>query len=355
MANLRSTNILISLIAIVFILIETKNLLIPFVLALIIWYIIRETRHFLRKSTFIRKYFPIWLQNSLVFILIFLIIGLAAELLSSSIQRFAAILPAYEANVQKINSSINSEFNFDIMENLRSYSGTVDFSSSIQPVLNSLTSILGDGFMIIIYCVFLLLEESVFRTKFEKIFSNDGKFEEVKAITDKIDHSFSQYITLKTLVSLLTGVLSYLVLLIIGVDVPILWAFIIFLLNYIPSIGSLIATTFPAIVAMLQFGEVMPGVWVLLGVGAIQILVGNFIDPKLMGDSLNISPLVVIISLIVWGAIWGVLGMVLSVPITVMMIIIMAQFPATKNIAIMLSANGEVKQEEDPPQLAESS
>ncbi|MEO0874547.1 MAG: AI-2E family transporter, partial [Bacteroidota bacterium] len=110
----------------------------------------------------------------------------------------------------------------------------------------------------------------------------------------------------------------------------------------IPSIGSLIATTFPAIIAILQTGEFMPGLWVLLGVGIIQVIVGNFIEPRLMGNSLNISPLVVILSLIAWGAIWGVIGMVLSVPIMVMLIIVCARFESTRNIAIILSENGQI-------------
>jgi predicted PurR-regulated permease PerM len=141
----------------------------------------------------------------------------------------------------------------------------------------------------------------------------------------------------------LTGFLSYIVLLVLGVHSPILWAILIFLLNYIPSIGSLIATTFPAIFAMLQFGDLSSGIWVLVSVGTIQLVVGNFIEPKIMGNSLNISPLVVLVALIVWGAIWGIVGMLLSVPITVMMIIIMAQFENTKSLAILLSATGELK------------
>ena len=348
MLNSRTPAILISGIAIVYILIVTKSFLLPFMLALIIWYVIRGAKNFLRRNKFIRNRFPSWLQNSLVFVLIFMVLGGVAELLRSSIQRFVLILPQYEANVQKINAAINNTFNFDTLEYLRNYSGTADFSSTIQPVINSLTTILGDGFMIIIYCIFLLLEEAVFRKKFELIFSNEGKLEEAKAISQKIDRSFSHYISLKTFVSLLTAGLSYIVLLIIGVDVPILWAFLIFLLNYIPSIGSLIATAFPAVVAMLQFGEVMPGIWVLVGVGAIQVLVGNGIEPRLMGNTLNISPLVVILSLVVWGSIWGILGMVLSVTIMVMLITIMAQFPATKNIAIMLSAKGLVEPKKEP-------
>jgi predicted PurR-regulated permease PerM len=80
-----------------------------------------------------------------------------------------------------------------------------------------------------------------------------------------------------------------------------------------------------------------------VSIGTIQLVVGNFIEPKIMGNSLNISPLVVLVALIVWGAIWGIVGMLLSVPITVMMIIIMAQFENTKSLAILLSATGELK------------
>jgi predicted PurR-regulated permease PerM len=145
---------------------------------------------------------------------------------------------------------------------------------------------------------------------------------------------------MKTVVSLLTGILSYIVLAIIGVDFAVFWAFLIFLLNYIPTIGSLIATIFPALMALLQEGNFSHAFWVIAGVGAIQILVGNFIEPKVMGNSLNISSLVVILSLVIWGSLWGIIGMIIAVPITVIMIIIMAQFPNSRKFAIMLSKDG---------------
>lgn len=93
---------------------------------------------------------------------------------------------------------------------------------------------------------------------------------------------------------------------------------------------------------MLQFGEVMPGIWVLIIVGAIQLIVGNYLDPKLTGNTLNVSPLIVILGLAFWGAIWGIIGMFLSVPITVMIIIILSEFPATQPIAILLTKNGNI-------------
>ena len=144
------------------------------------------------------------------------------------------------------------------------------------------------------------------------------------------------------MVSFLTGFLSYIALAIIGIDAPLFWALLIFLLNFIPTIGSLIATIFPMIFCLLQFGELSQGIMVLIFVGAIQILVGNIIEPKVMGNSMNISPLVTILSLSFWGAVWGITGMILSVPITVILIIIFAQFNSTKRAAILLSEKGKV-------------
>ena len=130
---------------------------------------------------------------------------------------------------------------------------------------------------------------------------------------------------------------------IIGIDSPVFWAFLIFILNFIPTIGSLVATLFPAIFCLLQFGEFTQGIQVLIFVGSTQLVVGNLLEPRLMGNTLNISPLVVIISLSFWGAIWGITGMLLSVPIAVIMVIVFSQFEQTKSIAIMLSKRGKIE------------
>ena len=124
-------------------------------------------------------------------------------------------------------------------------------------------------------------------------------------------------------------------------------------MNFIPTIGSLIGTIFPAFFSLIQFGELTPFLIVLITVGVIQIIVGNFIEPKLFGKSLNVSPLITILSLAIWGTIWGITGMILSVPITVIMIIVFSQFEKTKKIAIILSENGEV--DEIPKKLKVSS
>jgi len=157
-----------------------------------------------------------------------------------------------------------------------------------------------------------------------------------------IHRRISDYLILKTIVSAITGVLSYFILIFIGVDFPMFWAFLIFILNFIPNIGSLIATLFPAFIALVQFGSLGQFLLVLLGVGAVQV-VGNFVEPKIMGTSLNLSPLVVILSLTFWGYICGIVGMMLAVPIMVIVVIVLAQFPSTRTAAIWLSEKGDIE------------
>jgi predicted PurR-regulated permease PerM len=196
--------------------------------------------------------------------------------------------------------------------------------------------------MIIFYIVFLFVEELLFKNKFKLIYTDKVQYERNMAIIKKIDRSLSSYISLKSLISLLTTTLSYFVLLAVGIDSALFWAFLIFMFNFIPSIGPILGTLLPALFSLIQFGTFFPFLIILFGVGAIAVLVGSLVEPRIMGNTLNISPLVAILSLAIWGAIWGITGMLLSVPITVAMIIIFSQFTSTRSIAILLSEKGKV-------------
>lgn len=338
----RITNSLLISFAIVIMLIYGKNLLIPFVIALIFWFLIKEIRDMLNKFKFIDEKIPNTVLNIVGFAAIFAIIGGVAKILTVNIQQLSVELPAYQNNITKITAAINTTFNIDVVSSIKEFLGEYQYSSLLSGLFSSITDLFGDAFLIIIYTLFLLLEEPFFRKKINAIYAKKEEQDEVNTILGQLDKSIGRYISLKTLISLLTGFLSYFALLFIGLDAPLFWAFLIFLMNYIPAVGSLIATVFPAMFAMLQFGELMPGVWVLIIVGAIQLIVGNYIDPKLTGSSLNVSPLVVLIGLAFWGAIWGIIGMILSVPITVMMIIILSEFPQTRAVAVLLTKDGRI-------------
>lgn len=342
MKSTRIANGLLIAFAVVIMLIYGKNLLLPFVIALIFWFLIKEIRYLLNKIKFIDEKVPNLILNIIGFASIFLIIGGIVKILSVNIQQLSIEMPVYQNNISRLTASINTTFNIDVISSAKEFLGKYEYTKLLSGLFSSLTDIFGDAFLIIIYTLFLLLEEPFFSKKINAIYAKKDSQDDVNMVLKKLNKSIGRYISLKTLISLLTGILSYFALLFIGLDAPLFWAFLIFLMNYIPAVGSLIATVFPAMFAMLQFGELMPGVWVLIIVGAIQLVIGNFIDPKLTGSSLNVSPLVVLIGLAFWGAIWGVIGMILSVPITVALIIIFSEFPRTQAIAILLTKDGKI-------------
>jgi predicted PurR-regulated permease PerM len=339
----KTAYIFIILIAIVTVLTLGQSLIIPFVFALLLWFIVRMIRNQFDRIGFVRRKFPSWLKNLIPSLLILIVLGISSKVISSNIQSLAESYPKYDANIDSLLTQASDALGIDILGVLKGHSGDMDFGMMLSSVFDSLTEILSSAFMILIYALFIFLEEVYFRSKLEHAFAKSNQFSKVSGILSNIEKSVTKYLGLKTLVSLITGFLSYVTLAIIGIDSPIFWAFLIFLLNFIPTIGSLIGTLFPAIFCLLQFGEFTPGIMVLVFVGTIQVLVGNILEPRLMGNTMNISALVTIVALSFWGAIWGVTGMILSVPITVIIVIIFSEFPQTRPIAIFLSEKGKIK------------
>ncbi len=346
---------LVIITAIIVFLIYFQNFLQPFVLALVIWYFIKELRNLLGNLKIKGKSMPRWLRGTIALMFMLALIGSIGELLVSNIEQIIKQIPQYnqiEDNfINELGQKIGME---DLAFRIEERMENINIGRFLSEILNSLSSTIGNMVMIIIYVVFLLIEEIIFASKIRIISDSDEIYNRLKTLLDQINRSINRYILMKTLVSLSTGLMSYLVLLLLGIDFPILWAFIIFLFNYIPYIGSLVATLLPSVFAIFQFNNGWYFVYVFLTIEAIQILNGNYIEPKIMGKSLNLSPLVVVLSLTIWGAIWGVLGMILSVPIMSVLTIIMAQFPSSRNIAIFLSETGNidsliVKYEEKSP------
>ncbi len=329
--------------AILAFLIYFQKLLKPFFLALVFWYFIREIRTLLGKITIKGKNMPRWIRGTLALVIVLALIGFMGDLLARNIEQIINQIPRYN----KIEDNFLNEFGQNIgMEDLGAkldkWMEDINISRFLSNILNSLSSTIGNMVMIIIYVIFLLIEEVIFARKIKLISESNQQYNNIHILLEQINHSINRYVLMKTVVSISTGVMSYIALLLLRVDYPILWAFIIFLFNYIPYVGSLVATLLPAIFAIFQFNNGLYFVYVFLVVEAIQILNGNYIEPWIMGKSLNLSPLVVVLSLTIWGAIWGVLGMILSVPIMSVLTIIMAQFPNTKNIAILLSETGNI-------------
>lgn len=334
--------ILFIIFMVVAILILAKTIIIPLILAVFLWFLIKELRDFMDKSNWIKSSIPRWVKTLLASLFLIMMIGLMANLLISNVESLAGSLNVYEENLDVIAANIESNYGIDLGEKISNFNGELDFQEITRSFLDSISELFSNAFLIILYLIFILMEESTFVTKLKAIYPTTERYQSVNQVLYEIDYSLSKYISIKTLLSFITASASFIALWAIGIDFALFWAFFIFILNYIPSIGSLIATLFPALMAIVQYGgtDFTPFILVLVFVGLIQIIVGNFLEPKMMGNSLNISSLVVILSLSVWGAIWGIVGMVLSVPITVMMILMFSHFQSTKNIAIVLSEKG---------------
>ncbi|MEZ5345299.1 MAG: AI-2E family transporter [Pyrinomonadaceae bacterium] len=357
MNPLKVASALIIITAVFALLILGKSLLIPLVIAVLVWYIIVTLGHWIGEFKIVKRYLPRKANTVIAGIVIALLLTSVGGLIAENAQNMVEALPRYQANVESLISRSEKSLHFDLSGMLgvedgqtaaglsryiRSAIEKANFTGIISSLVNTLSGIVGNAFLIVIYVIFIFFEQAAFPKKINALFPEADRFRQFENIVESVNEAIRAYFSVKLTVSLITAVSSYILMAIIGLDFAIFWAFLIFLLNFIPNIGSLIATIFPAVIALIQYDTFSPFLVVLIGVGAIQVVVGNFLEPRMMGSSLNISSLVVILALTLWGALWGITGMILCVPITVIMMIIFAQFPATRPIAILLSENGEL-------------
>ena len=327
----------------VFFLIEGRDLLIPIAVAIVIWYLLNALAGFLHRIPLVGWRLPNWLALTGAVIIVALAIALVAELISDNLADVAAAAPAYQTNFDKLVTDISRLAGFEQPPDIAHVIDEIDIHALIRAFASTAAGLAGSFGIVIVYVVFLMIEQGSFESKFSALFPDSDAREDVRDLLHRMQAQIQTYIAIKTLTSILTGVISYLILLGVGVDLAGFWGFIIFLLNYIPTIGSLLGILLPTLLAVVQFATIGPVLTVLIAGGATQFVIGNLVEPRLMGTSLNISPLVVLISLAVWASIWGLAGMFLSVPLTMIVMIVCSYFKPTRPIAIMLSGNGKIE------------
>jgi len=335
----------IAIAGILALLIYAESILIPLVFGVILWYLGTSLKSLTTKIPVIGKKLNTTMVNVLVFIILVIGFGGLSKLITSSIDSLMLSYESYKVNINTLLDQVNESFNINIQEQFNTAQDGFDYGDTLGSIAGSISGILGDAIIILVYAAFMFSEETSFKKKLTKMFKTADEESRTTKILNKVGNSFGDYIRLKTYVSLLTGAVGYIFLAIMGVDSPFFWALLMFLLNYIPTIGSLVATVFPAVFSLMQFGEFGPFFIILIGLGVIEWVIGNVVEPKIMGNSLNLSPLVTILALIVWGQIWGITGMLLSTPITVVMVIVFSQFENTRRVAILLSQNGDIQEE----------
>jgi predicted PurR-regulated permease PerM len=332
--------LLIAAIALFWTLYVTRDLIAPFALAVFFWLTIDA---FARWIDDLSPKIPYWLALSVAaLVAVGVLTGLIA-VIADTVADIVDQSPRYGERIGDLVGQLATVTGQDLSWN--TLNTRFELTERLQGVFagfaSTIQNVLGDFILIAIYVVFLFVAQANFPDKMDNLFPDKARRDRATRIGSSIRHSIEQYISVQTLVSLIQTVISYVAMVALGLDNALFWALVIFILNYIPIVGGFAAVALPVLFGLVQYETLTP-VIILGGVlfGA-QFVVANTIQPKMMGDSMNMSPLVVVLSLTVWGALWGGVGAFLSAPMTVILMIILAQFPTTRWIAVLLSADGD--------------
>ncbi len=316
-------------------------LFIPLVLAVVLWYILVTIASYYQRIQIRNTHIPFGIALLLAILTSLLFFFLLIEIIRDNVSEFLASLPVYQEKFQSLMLEVN-KISFVRGIDINELGKQIDLSAVASAIVGGVNTLTSYTATTMLYTLFILLEFKGFDTKLDKLFPDTRKRQKVSGIIQRINSQIQEYVRIQTFVSLLTAALVYVVLLLFGVQYAAFWALLTFVLNFIPTIGSMIASVFPPLFALIQFESV--GLVLILAaiICAIQFLIGNILQPRLMGSSLNLSPLAILIGLALWGTIWGIPGMFLCIPILVITNIIFANFSSTHWISVLLSGNKKV-------------
>ncbi len=345
-------NALIVFGALIFMLWMGRSIFIPLLVAAFLWYLINAI------SDYFRKVFPYrtptnrrekmldsifdWAAHITALLVICGIVYLFVTQVKPMFNELVSALPAIQEKLVSFGNylswSVGLKFDTNMIPNITKVATNIGASAA------GFATSMG---MVFVYMIFMFIEQSTFNKKFNAMIPNKSRAKKMRYIINSIDNNMKKYLFMKTAISGITGIASYIWLTAIGLEFAGVWAFIVFITSYIPTIGAIIACSLP----ILYSFTVAPN-WELPlltagGLISLQIIFGNILEPKLMGKSLNLSTLAILINLVFWGMIWGIAGMFFSVPILVGIYIIAAQFDATRPIAVLLSADGKIPDKND--------
>ena len=319
-----------------------QSILLPLVIAGAIAFLISALAHAIGSISWRGIQLPKILTFVLAVVLILASLSWVIQLITDNVAHVIKQTPVYQANLEVRINTIYAMLGLEQSPSVHEILKNANFSGILQGFAKTVSGLAGSTGIIFVYLIFIILEQRTFESKIRALFPQVEQQDAVFSLMQRINRDIRTYIGIKVLTSAATGLLSYLILEWVGVDSASFWAVLIFLLNFIPTIGSIIATAFPALLTLVQFETWTPFIVVVLVITAIQFCIGSIVEPRLMGSKLNLSPLILLLSLALWGSIWGIPGMFLCVPITVIIVIICSYFPQTRALAVILSGDGSL-------------
>ncbi len=318
-----------------------KTIFVPIAFSILVAYVVVGLAGLIAKFPFLGKRLPTSIRYALAMIVIALVAIEFLYLVVASKDTIAAFAPRAQetllAGMQKVASvaRIESEPTWATLH--QDLLTQIDVQGLLRAVFASIASTLVSIEIVVLYACFLLFGRRTYVAKLEALANDSRKVARMREILDLISVRIGSYLALKTFLGALLGVMSWIAMTLIGLEFATFWAVLIGLLNYIPYVGPVLGITLPVTMAIIQFaspGEVLA---VLLALIVIYACVGYLLDPYVMGNSLNLSPLAILVSLTIWAELWGIPGAFLAVPITAIVTIVLSEFPQTRLIAVLLS------------------
>lgn len=326
------------------------DILVPLVLAVMLVYVIDGVARLLASVPVVGPRVPPALLRALSIAVILALGAYAARMLVASMGSVIALAPKYEASALAAIQSVAAYLGLETEPTWQSLRRDVLAQVSLQRLVGttftSVSAVAVSFTVVLLYGAFLLLERRAFAYKLGRLSDDAQRIAQLRRIIGDVNSKVGSYLALKTLVSIAQGLVAWGVLAWFDVQFAPFWAVLTGLLNYVPYVGTILSVLLPVAFATMQFADLGTVLTLVIALSAAQFLIGFFIDPWLMGSSLNLSPFVILLSIAVWAALWGIPGAFLAVPLTACFAMVCAEFPATRPVAVLLSSNGDVP---DPP------
>ncbi|WP_113911381.1 AI-2E family transporter [Roseovarius dicentrarchi] len=317
-----------------------KPVLLPILAAVIAVYVLISVSEAMRAVPLVGL-LSAPMRRLLVLVAFTLVVLLLLGVVVDTISRILREAPTYQANIERLVAQGADMLGVDERPDWKTIRDATFGRLSVQTLINTaLYNITGIGtsvFLVIVYSAFLLSERAGFAVKLSAAMRDAEGAAKTEAMIRDINDRIGDYLAIKTLINAMLGTVSFVVLWALDVDFAIFWALVIALLNYIPYFGSLVGVAFPVSLSIVQFGDLWWTMLLAILLTAAQMIVGNIVEPRLIGRRVNLSPFVVLVSLAVWSALWGLAGALLAVPLTSILSIVFSSFEPTRPLAILMA------------------
>lgn len=332
--------VIIAFAVVLFLLVQARFMLISLATAIILFSLTSDVISFIARQ----RIGPMRIPNLVASIAaMFLIAAALLTLTSILLSQVNTVLVTTLSYAERAPSAIASLFSFmgpNAEEAIVSSLGSVNFASYLRTAAGQAGNMTQGTVLVILFVGFLFGERLWFGTKLQNFVGDSAQADRVERIIRSIIRRVNYYLLVKTVISAITGAMVFVLATLFGLELATALGVITFVLNFIPNVGSIVATAMIALVAHVQAADPTMTVVIFLCAGVIQFINGNVIDPLMMGRALRLSAFGIILSLAFWGAVWGIPGMFLSVPIMVMLLVVCSHVPALRPIAILLSREG---------------